>query len=650
MKHLCAIGFAVLLAFATCTSKVKVVEPAETPTPELSLIDSLLWHQPDSALACLLPYFDTCCRDAKFCVSTATEYNRHYAHLLLAELLYKNDYAQTNREELLQAISYFDSLVRPTPPFKGAGGIKKDLNPNLVFLDARAHYMNGVGYYEQDSMVPSCEEYLKALEMMEEHFEEEELVGHKARFMAYTYNRLGEVFSEQLLADPAIVCFKQALFYCKIEPTSIYGIPLSFYNLGIQYDIANQKDSASFYYDKALANMPDFDNLHYRDLMANKTVFAFYNLDYSSDSIINSLKQLVTLSADEKEKTTRLLTLGNILFEYKQYDSSLMYLETVFEQQDDVTSRIMAAEKLSIIYQMDGDSIKAQRFKSLLAGYTMTEINKKTDVSKINEMFKDYLTKKQTEIDRKKTVKKTIKVIIPIVVVLALIIIVLAKFKSKKLLKEQQEESGRVLGETKQQFKEELRLRQAEAKKTLEEKDKQHAEAIEAERQTHRMEQAAISGRLKRKNQEVRELKDQIRLLDDLALKTETASSFNDEPICHLIMERVHDGQFKSKIDCDIYKQYALDKQQILDLRMATDRHYDHFTLRLKKAYPKLTSIDIDYCCLYLLGLTHADISALMQRAYNTVVERDSKIQKIIGTEKPLSVILIDLALNTSSI
>ena len=49
---------------------------------------------------------------------------------------------------------------------------------------------------------------------------------------------------------------------------------------------------------------------------------------------------------------------------------------------------------------------------------------KKTDVSKINEMFKDYLTKKQTEIDRKKTVKKTIKVIIPIVVVLALIIIV----------------------------------------------------------------------------------------------------------------------------------------------------------------------------------------------------------------------------------
>lgn len=195
-----------------------------------------------------------------------------------------------------------------------------------------------------------------------------------------------------------------------------------------------------------------------------------------------------------------------------------------------------------------------------------------------------------------------------------------------------------------------MRQRQAETDKTLEERDKRHAEVLEAERQTHRMEQAAMSGRLKRSNQEVRELKDQIRQLDDLAAKTETAASFNEEPICRLIMERVHDGQFKSKIDCELYKSYALDKQQLLDLRVAADRHFSQFTLRLRKAYPKLTSIDIDYCCLYLLNLTYADVSALMQRAYNTVVERDSKIQKIFGSEKPLPVTLMDMAQNPSSI
>ena len=195
-----------------------------------------------------------------------------------------------------------------------------------------------------------------------------------------------------------------------------------------------------------------------------------------------------------------------------------------------------------------------------------------------------------------------------------------------------------------------MEAKEAEARKELEEKDKEHAEVLEAERQTHRMEQAAISGRLKRSNQEVRELKNQIKQMDDLAAETETAASFDEEPICRLIMDRVNEGQFKSKIDYFIYKDSALDKQQLLDLRLAVDRHFRQFTARLKKAYPKLTNSDLDYCCLYLLGLTDADIAALMQRAYNTVVERDNKIEKILGSEKPLPNTLMDIALNNSSI
>ncbi len=72
-----AIGLSVLLALAACnrpdtdpvetqraTSRIEQVpEPAvaersrsiEGPSPELSAIDSLMWHQPDSALACLIP-------------------------------------------------------------------------------------------------------------------------------------------------------------------------------------------------------------------------------------------------------------------------------------------------------------------------------------------------------------------------------------------------------------------------------------------------------------------------------------------------------------------------------------------------------------------------------------------------------------------
>ena len=592
-----------LLAVAACTQRAKVPEPVEGPTTELCAIDSLMWRQPDSALTCLLPCFDTCI-DTKFCVSTATAYNRHYAHLLLSELLYKNDYAQVNRTELLQAVAFFDSITQVPEPVEGPS---KEQN---VFLSARAHYINGVGYYENDSVVEACAEYLKALEVMEEHFEDKDLVGHKARFMTYTYNRLGDMFEEQLLAEPAIVCYKQALFYCRRNPTSIYGIPVLFYNLGIQYDLANQKDSAAFYYDKALANIPDYDNIHYRDIITSKSVLAF-NLGFCVDSVIKDLKYVISLTSDDIERTYRFLNLGNILFESKLYDSSRFYLETVFEQQEDIQSKILAAENLSSIYQMEGDSIKSQKYTSFLAGFTMSEIEKKKDVSKINEMFKNYLTQKQekrAEEEREKAIKRVIRIVIPIAVAVALVIFVLAKLRGKKQLRD---------------------------------KEKHHQREMESERQAHKMQQAALSGRLKRSNEELRDVSNQLEQMLAKTVSSEAELSddykaFVNTPISLYIGDLVHTQQFKSKMDYLVYKDSALSKEQLLSLRDAAEKHLPRFVSQIRKQYSRLTESDMDYCYLFLLGLSEADVSALMQRAYTTVCDRSRKISRILGADDGL--------------
>ncbi len=473
----------VLLFFPYCGGRE--VQPSKgkdnNAHAALAGIDSLMWRRSDSAFVLL----------QEFVVSPEAEeldtFDGHYCQLLISELLYKNDCEQTNRKELLQAVSYFDSLVREAPPLqRGAGGLKTpqspDLNDNLTFLAARAHYINGVGYYEHDSVVNACTEYLKALEMMEELFEEKELVGKKAQFMTYIYNRLGDMFGEQLLAEPAITCYKQALLYCRREPTSIYGIPVLLYNLGIQYDISRQIDSAYFYYNEALASLPDHDNIHYRDIMSTKALLDHYDFGLCSDSIIKELKYIISLSANENEKTARLLTLGNILFNDRQYDSSRFYLETVFEQQEDLQSKILAAENLCDIYQIKGDSVKAQKYALFLAGFTMSEIEKKTEVSMVNKMFKEHLTKqqeKQARFEREKAVKKALEIVIPIAVVVALVIFIVLKHRSKKLLEEHQEEAGRMLGETERQHKDELRRRQVEAEKQLEDKEKHYQSELE---------------------------------------------------------------------------------------------------------------------------------------------------------------------------
>jgi hypothetical protein len=530
-------------------------------------------------------------------------------------------------------------------------------------LDARAHYINGVGYYENDSLVPACAEYLKALEVMESHFEEKELVGKKAKFMTYTYSRLGDMFSEQYMTEPAIDCYRYSYDYSVISPISSYSVSNALYRIGKQYDVKGDKDSANYYYSQALVNIPDSTNLSYRNIISTKALLS-YQLTHQAEEPLTHLKQMAVLAEDNDERLTRYVVIGVVYFEENLYDSALLYLEPVLDNKMDRFLKTKVASYLRIIYDSLGNYEKSNECMSYLALHNEMGAENSAMVSQLSEMYKAYLSQKQEEEaaeKREAAVKKAIEIIVPFAIALALAIIIVAKWRSKKLLKRQQEEADRKLGETEQQHKEELRQRQTEAERMLEDKekrhqweleakDKQYSETVEAERQAHRMEQAAISGRLKQKNEEVRELREQIKRQEELDALPKQAESFADEPICRLILERVNDGQFKSKIDCEIYKSYALDKQQLLDLRVAADRHFSQFTLRLRKAYPKLTNIDIDYCCLYLLSLTHADVSALMQRAYNTVIERDSKIQKIIGSEKPLPVLLMDIAQNTSSI
>ena len=595
-----------------------------TPSPVLSSIDSLLWRQPDSALACLLPYFDTCCRDAERQVSTV--YNRHYAHLLLAELLYKNYYDQTNRAELLEAVEYFDSLTftlndhsSPRRLIAGGDPLSPTRNDQLFFLSARAHYINGVGYYEHDSVVEACKEYLKALEVMEEHFEEEELVGKKAKFMALSYNRLGDIFSEQFMMETAIDCYKNSYVFSILSPISLYSVSNALYRIGKQFDMKGEMDSAKYYYSQALVNMPDSANLFFRNIVSNQSILS-YQLTHQAEPSLKRLKQMVVMAEDDDEKLTRYLIIGDIYFEESLYDSALLYLEPVLENKKDLVSQIQAAHYLHIIFDSLGNAEKSDECVRFLAQQKKSEGQNKALVSRLESLYQKYLSQKldkHTEKERAKAIRKTTGMIIPFVIVIILFVIGVTKMKSKKLLKEQQAETNKMLEETKQR---------------------------------HRIEQAAISGRLKQKSQEVRELQDQLKQQNDRDAAVEPTISFAEELICRLIMERVKEGQFKSQMDCSIYKDFALSKEQLVALHGAANRHFNHFTERLAQAYPDLTKSDLDYCCLYLLGLTDADVAALMQRAYNTVNERNSKLRRIFNCKSTISATLQAIANKTTTI
>ena len=612
-------GFLVGLAMLVACSKpvkVEVPELVEGPTKELATIDSLMWQRPDSALMVLMEY-----------EGDSNVFNGHYAQLLTSELLFKNDYAQTNRTELLQAVTYFDSLTFTLNDIPHASRRHCGLDPqspnqndNIVFLSARAHYMNGVGFYEQGDLVNACTEYLNTLRIMESHFSEKDLVDKKARFMALTYGRLIDMFKGQLMPESAIYCAKQYLLYNQIAPTSLNAKANILYQIGLEYHILHKPDSVVFYYDAAFNALHDRNTIVYRDLMASQAVFDYYEV-HDTIKALDSLKSMAAQSESNIERINRYSTIGDIYHNARQFDSAKVYLKAVFDFSNDDIGKKLAAKALHDIAIGEGDTLKANQYAQFIIEDVAAAAESQKRVSQLNDLFQQHLQWKQgrNEAERQQAARLRKNRMIVVVSVLVAVATLLAWLLIRRKMKQQRDAAS---------------------------------QQMEAVQEAHRLEKASMSGRLKRSNQELRELKDQMRQrAGNGAPKQEAqAVSFNDEPICRLIMERVNEGQFKAQMDCKLYQDYALGKEQVMALREAVDRHFGQFTSRLAKAYPNLTKGDLDYCCLYLLGLSDADISALMQRAYNTVSERSRKLKGVFGSEESLSATLCSFASDSASI
>ena len=607
-----------LLALVACRPSTKVVEPTETPSPELLTVDSLMWQQPDSALACLVSCFDAC---------TTTEYNRHYANLLLSELLYKNDYAQTNRPELQQAVAYFDSLVGEAPPLqrgseefpplKGGKGDSKHKpisNNDHFFLAARAHYINGVGYYENDSAVPACREYLKALEIMEGRFEEKEMVGKKARFMALTYTRLTDIYSDYYLHEPAIYCAQCSLPYFRKQNSSSWNLSWVLNGIGSHYDMMNELDSAEYYYQKAEDALHDTNTLMFRDIATRQAYLEYKKDSLEADASILRLFQLLSESENNLERFARCATIGELFYREAQLDSAWHYLNMVYHETPNIGTKKQAAEWLVEICKVKDRVAEMHEFASFLVPFANQEENKSNIKSQLTQLFNTFIQAKsnrQHQMEANKRAKLTITVIGSLIVVLLIIFF--------------------------------LHVRNKQHKRKLEAQ-------IEKERHAHKVQQAALAGRLKRSNAA---LKAQAKT-ESVAVPfsdvqdPNAAKKYSDEPICQHILAVCNDksNPIKSTVPVSSYADIALTDAQNAQLKDAAMRHYGPLFGKLKHQHPELKEKDFLYCYLCLLGLDNSQIAVLTQLSYRTIWEREKRLQTLFHGNDRIAVILHEIILH----
>ena len=428
---------------------------------ELASIDSLMWVQPNSALICLGHYFKPN-GDNVSTIATRTEYDRRYAYLLLAELLFKNNYPQTCRENLLRSVNYYDSLLVAYEP--------NTHSVSLPFLSARAHYMNGVGYYEQDSVIDAYTEYIRALGIMENHFSVVETVDtpslpipHIPRFMMLIYCRLGSLFSDQYMQEPAIYCFKKAIVFNRLEPLFPDDYSNSLYWIGLQYDKLQQWDSAQYYYDEALHQLSDTNNLIFRIIASNKANLN-YRLGKGLEPAVSDLK-CVAAQSSPKERPYHFVLIGQIYYTEKQYDSALVYLMPTFEQSKNNETKKLTARYLHDIYQSRGDTLKAAQFAVYLAEHSDQERAGKAQVSVLNEMFQSYMKEKQEAAllrERRKEARISLAVVAALVAVLVAVTFGMRRRHRKRLMS-QETEAEKALEERERQHIEEVKKQQDEA-------------------------------------------------------------------------------------------------------------------------------------------------------------------------------------------
>ena len=588
----------------------------EAPSSILVAIDSLMWRQPDSALMRLLPYFDTC---------TSTGYNSHYANLLLAELLYKNDFAQTNRVELLQAVAYFDSLLVDDADTRGTSlrpRLRKDawraFAKNSTFLDARAHYINGVGYYENDSLVEACKEYMKALEVMENHFVEKELVGNKAKFMALTYTRLTVLYSNSYLQEQAICFGKASVNYYKLE-TSSWHLAWLLDEIGSLFEMMSQLDSADYYYQRAATTFSDTSILIYRDILTHQTLLK-YKMEGCPDVSILELRQIVSLAQDKRESLARCLVLGEVFYNERQLDSAWYYLNKVFKESSSVGSKKQAAEWLIEICKIQGRDDGILEYAEFLVPFANQEENQSAIKTQLTELYKSFSQNRLERLHQQET-KKNQKWIVAIMGWLLAVMLTIAFFLHKNR------------------------------------KRKEHLEVkIKEEQYAHDIQQKALSGRLKRSNETLREalkrIEEQKVESDFLEIKEESNVSgqqryeaFMQTPICKEVFDRVEqlraDKRKTLKTDMSVadYKSFALSATQMASLSKVAEEHFPELFASLKKLYPAMSQKDWKFCLLQLDKMT---ICVLLQESYHTCRRYTMKLEQFFRCQQGLSIFLLE--------
>lgn len=150
------------------------------------------------------------------------------------------------------------------------------------------------------------------------------------------------------------------------------------------------------------------------------------------------------------------------------------------------------------------------------------------------------------------------------------------------------------------------------------------------------------------KEKQIKELKDELSktLTEQNAPKLsyeERIASLKQEKIYQLLHEKVDSEYIKSGQD---YPKLKLTDTQKIKVFKTIDKTFPGFSVKISKQFPRLTTQDVFYCCLYIMGLNEKQAAAITGKTYQAVWARSAKMNEIFGNNANLKIILKDFLMN----
>lgn len=467
--------------------------------------------------------------------------------------------------------------------------VKDDIIERLKNLNDKADSLRDAG-----NITAAAKNCFEMIEMVEKNVKKKNLTEDHRKRLVNAYARLGDFFKDHTYPKIAALKYKKSLRWNEALNNDDIGSHL-LKMIGMSYMYFNA-DSALYYFDECVKTYPN----HLNKIDIDKVIanHLFYEKN-ERDSAMQIVRNNFNIIEHEHVRYSYYSIYGEMLYEEKQYDSAIYYLEQAMNSSYFFT-RLCSASVLSQVYDSIGDYEKKAYYDDITAKHSIERVENESDVSELMDLYNIHKAN-MLEIKKNQTKKKVTIILTPIILIVAALIILRISRNKKRV---------------------------NNLSSIIDERDK--------EIQDIRFKQSLVEGKIKKKNAEIqkqaeiiKEQEQKISTINDRLEKSNSKKSdldsYRNSETCIKIMSLIKENHDPETA--------ALSQEEFTSLVETANLHLNDFIDDLSQNFPRLKNEDLYYICLTMLNLSDKQISSLFGVAYSTIKTRKTKIATILDME-----------------